>query len=219
MSPAFPAWAGNSAVTVVNSSSEPVPTTVGNSSSNPVPATVVNSSANPVPTTVGNSSANPIPTTVGNSSANPIPTTVGNSSANPIPTLVINSNSIPVATRDVSDPALQPFQATLFPHSATSSQATDSFTVPQGKRLVIEYYSSQAQDLSGPAGLVLTTTAGGNFVEYIVYVNGSTSNQVNQTARIYADPGSTVQAFAFNAGAATSCAGLLTVSGHLVNVP
>lgn len=132
---------------------------------------------------------------------------------------VANPTSRPVPTDDVNEPAFQPFQATLFPHSSNSNEATDSLTVPAGKRLVIEYYSSQPQDLSGgAAGMVLTTTAGGSFVQYIVYVNANTTNQVNQAARIYADPGSTVEAFAFNANA-SSCAGFVSVSGHLVNVP
>ena len=67
--------------------------------------------------------------------------------------------------------------------------------------------------------LTATTTAGGTFVQYIIYVNANTTNQVNQTARIYADPGSTVQAFAFNPAPASSCAGFVTVSGHLVDLP
>jgi hypothetical protein len=135
------------------------------------------------------------------------------------PVTVENPATSPVPTTDVNESALQPFQATLFPHSSTSNESTDSFTVPAGKRLVIEYYSSQPQDLSGgAAGMVLTTTAGGAFVQYIVYVNANTTNQVNQTVRIYADPNSTVEAFAFNANAASS-AGFVTVSGHFVNVP
>ena len=132
---------------------------------------------------------------------------------------VVNPTTSPVPTADVNEAALQPFQATLFPHSSNSNEATDTVSVPAGKRLVIEYYSSQPQDLSGgAAGMVLTTTAGGTFVSYIVYVNADTTNQVNQTTRIYADPGTTVEAFAFNANA-TSCAGFVTISGHLVNLP
>jgi hypothetical protein len=135
------------------------------------------------------------------------------------PVTVVNPTSAPVPTTNANEPALQPFQATLFPHSSTSNEATDIFTVPAGKRLVIEYYSGQAQDTSGgAAGMVLTTTAGGTFVQYLVYTNSNTTNAVNQLVRIYADPGSTVQAFAFNANA-TSCGGFVTVSGHLVNVP
>jgi hypothetical protein len=136
------------------------------------------------------------------------------------PVTVVNPTTSPVPTADVNEPALQPFQATLFPHSPSSNEATDTLTVPAGKRLVIEYYSSQAQDLSGgAAGMVLLTTAGGTTVQYIIYVDATTNNQVNQTARIYADPSSTVEAFAFNTAPAMSCAGILSVSGHLVDVP
>jgi len=67
--------------------------------------------------------------------------------------------------------------------------------------------------------MTLLTTAGGATVQYIVYIDANTTSQVNQSARIYAYPGSTVQAFAFNSALAHSCAGLLSVSGHLVDVP
>jgi hypothetical protein len=136
------------------------------------------------------------------------------------PVTVENPTTSPVPTTDVDNPALQPFQTNLLPHSSTTNQATDTFTVPPGKRLVIEYYSSQAQDLSGgAAGLTLSTTVGGNLVSYIIYIDANTTNQVNQTTRIYADPGSIVQAFAFNGGGAHSCAGFLSISGYYVNVP
>jgi hypothetical protein len=124
----------------------------------------------------------------------------------------------PALVRDVDEGALQPFQASLLPHSSSSGQGIDSVTVPAGKRLVIEYYSAQAQDLSGgAAAMTLGTTVGGVFVSYIVYVNANTTNQVTQTTKIYADPGTVVQAFAFNNGG--SCGGLISISGHLVNLP
>ena len=55
--------------------------------------------------------------------------------------------------------------------------------------------------------------------EIFVYVSVTNNNQVNQQVRIYADPGSTVQAFSFNNPPATSTAGTLNISGHLVNYP
>jgi hypothetical protein len=54
------------------------------------------------------------------------------------PVTVENPTTSPVPTTDVDNLALQPFQKNLLPHSSTSSQATDTFTVPPGKRLVIE---------------------------------------------------------------------------------
>jgi hypothetical protein len=51
------------------------------------------------------------------------------------PVTVVNPTNAPVPTTDANEPALPPFQATLFPHSSTTSQATDTFTVPAGRRL------------------------------------------------------------------------------------
>jgi hypothetical protein len=126
----------------------------------------------------------------------------------------------PALVRNVDEGALQPIQFNLFPHSSSSGQNAVYFNVPAGKRLVIEYYSAQAQDLSGGAsGMTIGTTANGNFVSYIVYVNKADTNAVNQTTRIYADPGTVVQAFAFNGGGATSCGATINISGYLVNFP
>jgi hypothetical protein len=65
--------------------------------------------------------------------------------------------------------------------------------------------------------MTLSTLSNGNAASYIVYVNKNDTNALNQTTRIYADPGSFVQAFAFNNG--TSCGGSITLSGYLVNFP
>lgn len=136
------------------------------------------------------------------------------------PVTVANPTSSPVPTADVNNPAFQPIQFSLLPHSSTSNQNAIYFQVPAGKRLVIEYFSAQAQDLSGgAAAMTLGTTAGGSFVSYIIYVNKQDTNAVQNTVRIYADPGSSVQAFAFNASPATSCGGLISVSGYLVDIP
>ena len=131
------------------------------------------------------------------------------------------------ATSDVNNPAFQPVQFYLLPHSpltpggAGSDTATATFQVPLHKELVIDYISSQAQDLGGgAAGLTIGTTVGGNFISYIVYVDKNDNNAVNQSTAIYADPGTVVQAFAFNAAhTPASCGGLVNCSGHYVNVP
>jgi len=126
----------------------------------------------------------------------------------------------PALVRNVDEGALQPVQFNLLPHSSVSGQNAAYFNVPAGKRLIIEYYSAQAQDLSGGAsGLTLGTTANGNFGSYIVYVNKNDTNAVNQTTKIYADPGTVVQAYVFNGGGATSCAALINISGYLVDLP
>jgi len=125
----------------------------------------------------------------------------------------------PALVRDVDEGALQPFQVSVLAASNSSGQQAAYFSVPAGKRLVIEYYSAQAQDLQGGngVGMTLGTSAGGVFAAYIVYVNATTTNQVTQTTRIYADPGTQVQVFVFGPG--THCGGLITISGYLVNLP
>ena len=130
------------------------------------------------------------------------------------------------STADINNSDLQPVQFYLFPHSTTSNQNAQYFPVPAGKRLVIDYYSAQAQDLSGgavlltlgaTAGPVTTTNTG--FVSHIIFVNKDDTNAVSGPVKIYADPGTTVQAFVANASPATSCGSVIYISGHYVNVP
>ena len=130
------------------------------------------------------------------------------------------------STADVNNSDLQPVQFYLAPHSVTSNQNSQSFPVPAGKRLVIDYYSAQAQDLSGGAVLLtLTATAGPvttsntGYVNHIIFVDKDDNNAVSGPVKIYADPGTSVQASVANASPATSCGSLIYISGHYVNVP
>ncbi|HLY57379.1 MAG TPA: hypothetical protein VKS60_17585 [Stellaceae bacterium] len=129
---------------------------------------------------------------------------------------VTNPVTKPVPTSDVRYAQTTPVQFYLFPHSTTSNENAVFYNVPAGQRLVIEYYSAQAQDLTGGAvGLTLSTSVNGSFISYIIFVNQATTDAVNQQTRIYADPGTSVEAFVFNAGTGTSCGALINVSGHL----
>jgi hypothetical protein len=123
------------------------------------------------------------------------------------------------STEEVNNPDLQTVQFNLLPNSLTSSTNAVTFSVPAHKRLVIDYYSSQAQDLTGgAAGLVLSTTTNSENGQYIIYVNKNDTDAVNQTCHIVADPGTVVQAFAFNAGSTThECGGLINISGHYID--
>jgi len=123
------------------------------------------------------------------------------------------------STKDIDNPDLQPVQFNLFPHSSTTNTAAVYFPVPAGKELVIDYVSGQAQDTSHPCGLTLGTSVGGNFLSYIVYVNRTTTDAFNMPVKIYADPGTSVQAFSFQNPGATSNAATITCSGHYINVP
>jgi hypothetical protein len=125
-----------------------------------------------------------------------------------------------VPGRDVDNPAQQPFQWTLSPYSGTSNTGTDSFVVPAGKRLVIEYYSAQlTQYPSGGYGYIyLETSAAGQTVYYKVVPPVASTQPYNQLTRIYADAWSTVTVMVTqNSG--TSAGGSIILSGYYVNVP
>ena len=76
----------------------------------------------------------------------------------PVPVTVANT----VMNRDLDNSARQPFQTTLQPFSITGYTASDSFTVPAHKRLVIEFVSSDINVIpSGGGYSFLETTVGG----------------------------------------------------------
>jgi hypothetical protein len=133
--------------------------------------------------------------------------------------IVTNTFNKPVPERDFDNPARQPFQYTLSPSSGSSSSASDTYQVPAGKRLVIEYYSAQLTQYpsGGYAYMYLTTTVNGQLAYYKVIPPQATTVPTNQMTRIYADPGSTVAALVTQSSG-TSCGGTLILSGYFVNV-
>jgi hypothetical protein len=81
---------------------------------------------------------------------------VANDHANPVPTTVTNTPTVAVASlptvvvQDRDEPARQPFQRPgSFQIHATASGGSDSFAVPAGKRLVIEYISLRSNIATG----------------------------------------------------------------------
>jgi hypothetical protein len=134
--------------------------------------------------------------------------------------LVTNGNSKPVHNSDIDNPAQQPFQWTLSPYSGTSNSADQTFVVPAGKRLVIEYYSAQLTQYpsGGYAYAYLTTVAGGQTAYYKVLPPQSTTVPTNQLTRIYADPGSTID-FSVTQSSGTSSGANIILSGYYVNIP
>jgi hypothetical protein len=133
---------------------------------------------------------------------------------------VTNGIGNPVSVKDLNTPAQQPITFTLSPGSGVSSDAQDSYTVPAGKRLVIEYYSAQLTQYpsGGYAYMYLDNTAGGNTSYWKVIPPSSTTVPFNQQTRMYADTGTSVIA-EVTQSSGTSCGGNLIVSGYLVNYP
>jgi hypothetical protein len=118
----------------------------------------------------------------------------------------------PLMVRDLDNPARQPFQVEL-------DQTTFAFSVPAGKRLVIEFVSARANSAPGFSLLSINvvTTVGGvtlqhPFVPVFVGKNGvDNSYTVSQPTRLYADPGTTVDI--------TLGSGTVILSGYFVDVP
>ncbi len=137
-----------------------------------------------------------------------------------------NTPTTPIFTRDVDNPAQQPFVGTLC--AGTQNCSSMAFSVPLSiaatstpvVRLVIEYYSIECFGVTAPdvPTLYFNIFTGGT--EYIYYpgplVLSSDGNYYsNQQTRIYADPGSSVQLGFFNPGGSNACN--VTVSGYLVH--
>jgi hypothetical protein len=116
-------------------------------------------------------------------------TTVNNSPTNPVPVEVINQ---------------QPFQTPIdFVIQANEGGGTGIFTVPNGKRLVIQFVSAELQlnFETFPVNFSLGTTVNGVLVyQRFILVQQVGAGQfpnrygVNQEVQIYADPGTQVTA-------------------------
>jgi hypothetical protein len=122
--------------------------------------------------------------------------------------------------------ASQPFQVSL---GRVSPGASEPFTVPAGKRLVIEFVGASitrptSVDLQPNDFVFIRTELGSTMVEHDLVSyriesrpapTGFTTYLVGQIVKLYADPGTQVQAlFATDASSAR-----VTLSGHFVNVP
>ena len=139
-----------------------------------------------------------------------------------------NSATSPVPTRDVDNPARQPFQWPFvwFVPPGLASEFSPSVTVPAGKCLVIETVSAQAvADVSTFMRLRILTTANGQLVGHFIDVeNRGTAGGLNNfhgthAVRIYADPGTTVR---FGAGRGDTSGYVdvnAAISGYFVDVP
>lgn len=148
---------------------------------------------------------------------------------------VSNLASSPLTVSDVDNPARQPLQANII---EVPPQIPNPilFTVPAGKRLVIEYVSADIQAntqcVTAPR-YALRTTTGGVTLEHFFYSElvgtvGSDANDatraygLSQQTRIFADPNTQVT-LDIRTSAFPSCGFSVNdgihISGYLVNVP
>lgn len=143
---------------------------------------------------------------------------------------------IPLIQRDVDNPASQPFAADLcIGVTVNCGQAgpETSFTVPAStsgsqstvRRLVIEYYSTDCEQVAAETTItsILYAYAGGRQNAY--FIGPMVADPLwpghyrsNQQARIYADPGSTLEwnlaSIPGPLGGTPTC--FMTLSGYLV---
>ena len=166
---------------------------------------------------------NPVPVPVTGSINSTVTGTVGLASGASV--RVDNTVTDPVRVRNVND-AIQPFQAQGSCTTSNSGACSATlFTVPTGKRAVIEYFSGSAIMSAGQvlsAGLQTIP----NGLHHLVPTtppapNGTFPIQWGQQVRLYADGGSNVSGEAVSSGSGGS-AGFnseFIISGYLVDVP
>lgn len=162
----------------------------------------------------------PINVKVINTESEPVPVSgtinVGNLGSSPLPVTgtvnVGNLGDSPLPVRDVDNPAWQPVRF------------SSSFTVPAGKRLVIEYvsaaYSTElgcgALEVGLFSGLFLLQTFFPSVVG--VDVTGNHLRGLSQETRVYVNAGSTVR-FESHGSNCTHDVNNRNVTGYLVDVP
>lgn len=139
--------------------------------------------------------------------------------------IVKNTTASPVLSRLQDNPARQPFQQVFMINPAFPA-APHTFNVPAGKCLVIECVSGYVNMPTGGkvSDLSLQTTVGSQSVDHRLPVTlmvsaGGTDRYVTcQLLRAYASPGTVVGYTVATSGAGAQSS-ILTISGHLVDVP
>lgn len=142
----------------------------------------------------------------------------------PIPVTVANALLYAI-TRDSDNVARQPVSVTTFLYSnATTSYVSDSnlYTVPAGKRLVIDYVTSVAYNLDDANSYnfdVITRQNGSNQnINFNELPDTAPYSAASQKVELCADPGTTVRVDIYN-DQKNAPSVLLTIAGHLVDVP
>jgi hypothetical protein len=173
------------------------------------------------------------PVTVVNTTTNPVPVVQqGALTINGTPNVnVANSAASPVLVRSVDSGAVQPVQLIVeFFIVGTLFARTNFYTVPDGKRLVIEYFSSFIEPPTGQhvlrAFVFTQNAAGGTTGELYAPLQFNGSDGVGFDSFT---SGGLVKAYVEAGGKVTGqidrdtsdgvTLGTITVSGYLINVP
>ncbi len=158
-------------------------------------------------------------------------------SAKPSDVIIVNDPSDPVPIRDVDNPAHQPVQASRAAPSGTITGADNFvlFTVPEGKRLVVEHFSSEVGIASTASvnryslGIAPDPDVPGNvtFAHFIppsyhspcsICGSGNELVVASQPIRMYVNSGKAlVVNITFSGAVGDSAFGFFAISGYLVN--
>jgi hypothetical protein len=133
----------------------------------------------------------------------------------------------PARAAQGADDAKQPFQKMLVVSLDPGEfSETVSFTVPVGKRLVVETASANAAVPSGQKVTVNVATTGGGLsgrawlaLAAQGAVSGLDRHTTTQPMRMYADPGTAVAFQAVRSDAASTATLNFSVAGYLVDAP
>ena len=151
---------------------------------------------------------------------------------------VINNPTEPVPTRDVDNPARRPVQEGVAAPSGTLTGGSNFvlFTVPAGKRLVVEHFSSEVGILSTASlnryvlGIAPEPNQPGNsiFAHFIAPTYHSPCGTcgsgyelfvASQPIRMYVDAGQAlVLNITFSGAVGDYAFGFFAISGYLINV-
>ena len=156
--------------------------------------------------------------------------TVVNTESQPVPvTGTVNIGNLggePLPVRDVDNPARAAFQQTI----NVGDLQTGTITVPEGKRLVIEFISASFDASPGTCkstDVQVSTILNGQSAasrHHLIPISAFEAPSVNsfvisQETQIYADSVAPVTFSFFPISGPCSYQGTATVSGHLVDVP
>jgi len=150
------------------------------------------------------------------------------------PTQDVNIANTPLPTRDVDNPARQPIQVFASQSIVSSVASAVVFTVPPGKRLVVEHFSSEVGVPTGTVvnayGLAVTDPAQPGFASFEHFVPpafhspcancvaGSDLWVTSQPIRLYVDAGKTLRiAVSVNGATGNSAFVFFSASGYLVD--
>jgi hypothetical protein len=190
--------------------------------------------------TVDNTSSNPVPVVAQGSTTVAGNVTVSNGASNPVPVAgnvaVSNARTSPVPVVAVDNPARQPFQfsrsLTFSPATGQTSCAGPCFSVPAGKRMVIEFVSVIAEVGSGEKVLSLEIVqfpiSQSSIVHFLPPVFVGTNNPfqnnsdmflISQKIKMYLDASTGADIEVFKNVSTSNGSISANLSGYLIDVP